>query len=191
MTQAENPADGVRAELFRAAEAALTRLAPALPPAAADFLRRLHGAVPTAELAATPPEALAEAASSLFGFAQARRPGETRLRVLPPGPGRGATAVAEIVTDDMPFLVDSVLAALAVRGRVVRQLLHPIVPVTRDSNGALISLGQADAEALVQEHGGSVEIDCQFCNERYLFDAADVLQLFIDGSIEAPSDTRH
>lgn len=59
------------------------------------------------------------------------------------------------------------------------------------SSRALISLGQADAEALVQEHGGSVEIDCQFCNERYLFDAADVLQLFMDGSIEAPSDTRH
>ena len=59
------------------------------------------------------------------------------------------------------------------------------------SSRALISLGQADAEALVQEHGGSVEIDCQFCNERYLFDAADVLQLFIDGSTDAPSDTRH
>ncbi|HLA29395.1 MAG TPA: Hsp33 family molecular chaperone HslO [Pseudomonas sp.] len=56
---------------------------------------------------------------------------------------------------------------------------------------ALISLGQADAEALVREHNGRVEIDCQFCNERYLFDAADVLQLFIDGSTEAPSDTRH
>ncbi len=59
------------------------------------------------------------------------------------------------------------------------------------SSRALISLGQADAEALVQEHGGQVEIDCQFCNERYLFDAADVLQLFIDGSSDAPSDTRH
>ena len=59
------------------------------------------------------------------------------------------------------------------------------------SSRALISLGQADAEALVREHGGSVEIDCQFCNERYLFDAADVLQLFIDGSTDAPSDTRH
>lgn len=56
---------------------------------------------------------------------------------------------------------------------------------------ALISLGQEDAEALVREHNGRVEIDCQFCNERYLFDAADVLQLFIDGSSEAPSDTRH
>ncbi|MCU1718537.1 Hsp33 family molecular chaperone HslO [Pseudomonas sp. 5P_3.1_Bac2] len=63
---------------------------------------------------------------------------------------------------------------------------------SRERSGrALISLGQADAQALVQEHGGSVEIDCQFCNERYLFDAADVLQLFVDGGTEAPSDTRH
>jgi glutamate dehydrogenase len=71
-------------------------------------LARLHAAVPTAELAATAPEALAEAAASLFGFATIRRPRETKVRVLPPGPGRGALAVAEIVTDDMPFLVDSV-----------------------------------------------------------------------------------
>ncbi|MDX1300190.1 MAG: Hsp33 family molecular chaperone HslO [Pseudomonas sp.] len=63
---------------------------------------------------------------------------------------------------------------------------------SRERSGrALISLGQTDAEALVQEHGGSVEIDCQFCNERYLFDAADILQLFIDGSSDEPSDTRH
>jgi molecular chaperone Hsp33 len=63
---------------------------------------------------------------------------------------------------------------------------------SRERSGrALISLGQADAEALVREHGGSVEIDCQFCNQRYLFDGADVLQLFIDGSTETPSDTRH
>ena len=59
------------------------------------------------------------------------------------------------------------------------------------SSRALISLGQADAQALLLEHGGHVEIDCQFCNERYLFDAADVLQLFIDGGTDAPSGTHH
>ncbi|KRW61316.1 Hsp33 family molecular chaperone HslO [Pseudomonas sp. TTU2014-080ASC] len=63
---------------------------------------------------------------------------------------------------------------------------------SRERSGrALISLGQTDAQALVREHGGSVEIDCQFCNQRYLFDASDVMQLFIDGSTEEPSDTRH
>lgn len=56
---------------------------------------------------------------------------------------------------------------------------------------ALISLGQADAELLLDEHGGQVEIDCQFCNQRYRFDAADVAQLFAGGGSDAPSDTRH
>jgi glutamate dehydrogenase len=52
--------------------------------------------------------------------------------------------VVEIVTEDMPFLVDSALAALALRGRTVRQLLHPIIPVRRDGDGALLTLGEAE-----------------------------------------------
>lgn len=59
------------------------------------------------------------------------------------------------------------------------------------SANALVSLGQADAEALVEEQGGAVVIDCQFCNQRYRFDAADVAQLFAGGGSRAPSETRH
>lgn len=59
------------------------------------------------------------------------------------------------------------------------------------SGNALVSLGLEDAQQLVIEHGGAVEIDCQFCNERYLFDAADVAQLFAGAGVESPSDTRH
>lgn len=59
------------------------------------------------------------------------------------------------------------------------------------SAGALISLGQHDAEQLRAEQGGSVTIDCQFCNEQYRFDAADIAQLFAGAGIEGPSDTRH
>jgi len=43
----------------------------------------------------------------------------------------------------------------------------------------------------VAEQGGSVSIDCQFCNEKYTYDAADVAQLFAGGGSDAPSDTRH
>lgn len=56
---------------------------------------------------------------------------------------------------------------------------------------ALISLGEPDALALVAEQGGTVEIDCQFCNERHLFDIADIVQLFAGGRVDAPSDSRH
>ncbi len=59
------------------------------------------------------------------------------------------------------------------------------------SGNALISLGLDDARELVAEHGGSIEIDCQFCNERYRFDVADVEQLFAGGGVDAPPDTRH
>ncbi len=59
------------------------------------------------------------------------------------------------------------------------------------SANALVSLGLEDAQQLVQEHNGTIEIDCQFCNERYLFDATDVAQLFAGGGVDSPSDTRH
>ena len=56
---------------------------------------------------------------------------------------------------------------------------------------ALSSLGEADAQKVIEENGGQISIDCQFCNERYVFDAADVAQLFTDGSSNEPSPTRH
>ncbi len=59
------------------------------------------------------------------------------------------------------------------------------------SAGAMVSLGEEDALKLIEEQGGEVVIDCQFCNERYRFDAADVTQLFHGGGSRRPSDTRH
>jgi len=72
------------------------------------------------------------------------------------------------------------------------QKLHFRCSCSRErSANALVSLGMEDAQNLVVEHGGNIEIDCQFCNQRYLFDAADVTQLFAGAGIETPSDTRH
>ncbi len=59
------------------------------------------------------------------------------------------------------------------------------------SGNALVSLGEHDAKQLVEECGGKVEIDCQFCNERYFFDASDVAQLFAGGGTDTASETRH
>ena len=49
----------------------------------------------------------------------------------------------EIVNDDMPFLVDSVLAELAERGVEVRFVVHPVLTVERDEAGRLIAFGGA------------------------------------------------
>jgi glutamate dehydrogenase len=138
------PEGGARAELLRAAAEALRRQAPSLPPDAVLLLHHLFAALPTAELAAEPAERLADAAASLYAHAAQRRPGEAKLRLLPPGPGRGGAALAEIVTDDMPFLVESVLAALALSGRAARRLLHPVLRARRDAEGRLLALDEAE-----------------------------------------------
>ncbi|MEI6158671.1 MAG: phage capsid protein, partial [Roseococcus sp.] len=138
MPEAPLTADPVREEVLRAA-------ADGLSPEAARLLPALYAALPVTELAARPPEALREAAASLAALAQKRAPGEVKLRLTPPASGRGAHGVAEIIADDMPFLVDSVLAALTREGRVVREFLHPVLNVTRDAAGGLLALGQGEA----------------------------------------------
>lgn len=59
------------------------------------------------------------------------------------------------------------------------------------SANALSSLGQVDAFNLLDEQGGQISIDCQFCNNRYEFDLADITQLFAGGGSDRPSQTRH
>lgn len=56
---------------------------------------------------------------------------------------------------------------------------------------ALVSLGEEDVTDLLAEQNGSITIDCQFCNQRYLFDSADVKQLFTTGDSAEPSPTQH
>lgn len=43
---------------------------------------------------------------------------------------------------------------------------------------ALTLLGEADVKALLDEHGGKVNVNCDFCNQHYAFDAIDVALLF-------------
>ncbi len=136
------PQDSARAELLRAATQTLRQLAPAVPPDAGRLLASLYAGLSTAELAGETPDIIATATASLWSLAQDRQPGAARLRVIPPGSGSGPHAVVEIVTDDMPFLVDSALAVLTKSGRVVRKLLHPIMPMCRDAAGHLHGIGQ-------------------------------------------------
>ncbi|MEO8548050.1 MAG: NAD-glutamate dehydrogenase domain-containing protein, partial [Sphingomicrobium sp.] len=53
------------------------------------------------------------------------------------------------INEDMPFLVDSVAAAIAARGLAVHRLLHPIVPITRDSSGKLKQVGEGPPESII------------------------------------------
>ena len=50
------------------------------------------------------------------------------------------TRVVEVVTDDMPFLVDSVTAELSRHGRAIHLVVHPQFVVRRDVTGTLIEV---------------------------------------------------
>jgi glutamate dehydrogenase len=54
--------------------------------------------------------------------------------------GQARHTVIEIVTDDMPFLVDSVTAALETRNLDIHLLVHPIVVVRREPLGRLLEV---------------------------------------------------
>ena len=59
---------------------------------------------------------------------------------------RTAGTIVQLVTDDMPYLVESVTAELSRSGLQVHRVVHPIVVVSRDVAGGLRDI-LPDAEA--------------------------------------------
>ncbi|HEY0959025.1 MAG TPA: NAD-glutamate dehydrogenase domain-containing protein [Novosphingobium sp.] len=57
--------------------------------------------------------------------------------------GRRLTRIA-VVNDDMPFLVDSISAAIDAQGLPIDRLLHPICMVERDGKGVLTGIAASD-----------------------------------------------
>ncbi|HEX3733192.1 MAG TPA: NAD-glutamate dehydrogenase, partial [Mycobacteriales bacterium] len=111
--------------------------------------------VPDSEISGRSGDELGAAVTSHVEFAIRRLPGQPLLRVLPDLTGAvaendddalAAPSLIEIVTDDMPFLVDSVSSELARLGVGIRLLIHPQLVVHRDALGALQEV-YADTEA--------------------------------------------
>ena len=54
----------------------------------------------------------------------------------------------------------------------------------------LLSMGSDEAHNILEEHG-SIEVDCEFCNAHYLFDAVDVEAIFASPSPAEIRNTKH
>src|SRR5215510_9813723 len=106
--------------------------------------------------------ALAEAA---WRFLAERKPGAPKIRLEAPaaaGEHLRSISVLEIINDDMPFLVDSVLGELAERGVEVLLVAHPVISVTRDAAGRVTSFGgtsngAARRESVIHIHIGRID----------------------------------
>jgi glutamate dehydrogenase len=86
---------------------------------------------------------LAEAAWAHLAF---RKPGVPKIRFDAPATTSDDRrlrdiSVLEIINDDMPFLVDSVMTELTGRGVDIRLVVHPIFAVERDAAGKLVAFG--------------------------------------------------
>ena len=104
------------------------------------YLRAYYRHVPVEDLAVAGPGPVAAAALEQARLAGRRPQGRALVRVRPAGspaafdPGR---RVVNIITDDMPFLVDSVTMELARHGLDSDHILHPQLLVRRDVAGTL------------------------------------------------------
>jgi glutamate dehydrogenase len=106
----------------------------------ACYLRAYYQRVATEDLA--PPSRLAAAAQAHARLGQTRPQGRALVQVREPGdalvhPVSRAGLVVDIVTDDMPYLVDSVTTELNRHEAEIRLLVHPLLRVRRDVAGTL------------------------------------------------------
>src|ERR671924_768672 len=125
---------------------------------AESFVRQYYRWVAPEDLADRSPLDVYGLALAHFNLARLRPPGTTKVRVYNPefeehGWQSTHTAV-EVVTDDMPFLTDSVAAELNRRGFGVHVVIHPVMSVRRDDDGRLsevLAAQPAGADAAIAE----------------------------------------
>ncbi len=124
------------------------------------FLSHYYRHVATEDLVTRRPEDLLGAALSHKATAAHRPVGTANVNVFTPTVEEQGWScdhtVIEIVTDDMPFIVDSVNVELARQERVVHLLIHPQLVVRRDAAGELEDILGVDAMTS-SEFGAGVE----------------------------------
>src|SRR3954453_7400664 len=134
-----------------------------------SFLPLMFAGGPAEDLVRYESRELAELAESAWQFLQQRKPGPPKIRFESrPGPIGAervkSVSIIEMINNDMPFLLDSVMAELTEQGIDVRLVLHPIFTVERDHTGTLIgfrgdgpAVGAAQRESFIHIHVERIE----------------------------------
>src|SRR3546814_20066080 len=86
---------------------------------------------------------------------QQRQAGRASVRVLSPADVQAGRSLLQIITDDMPFLVDTVSMIVSTKLQI-HAVIHPVLKVVRDASGKLQGLGGASG---VSESVMHFEID--------------------------------
>ena len=139
-------------------------------PLEADQLEQLLGVyyrhISPADLEEHDPQDLLGALVAHWRLMRRRRPDEAVVRVYNPEQEehgwRSNDTVVEIVAPDMPFLVDSLSAALNRKGMTISLTIHPVFTVMRDSKGRLTGVQESGSG----EFAGSTEAVIRFHVDR-------------------------
>src|SRR6185312_12119504 len=133
--------------LLEQAGATLKNIDPQVP---ATFAAQLYGRTVPEDLLRYGAVDLAMLAARAYALLQERDAGAPKIRCasvdLTDSGDRRSIGVVEIVNDDMPFLLDSVMGELAERRIVVRLVAHPVIGVERDG-ARLVAIGGPGAGA--------------------------------------------
>ena len=129
----------------------------------AGFLPACYQELPDFDLAARDDDDLYAVARAHLDVGRVRRPGETLIRVLSPNRDRDGWSsdrtIALLVTDDAPFLVDTVRIALERHDVTTHLLVHPMLHVRRTPEGELVEVVDGGASDTIVEAWTQVEID--------------------------------
>ena len=127
------------------------QLADQSPDSYEEFVRQYYHWVPAKDLADRDQVDLCGAVVAHWRTARQRDRGEAKVRVYNPDRERDGWSspytVVEIVSDDMPFIVDSVTMELSRQGCNIELMIHPVMRVVRDGDGELTQVLEPSAVA--------------------------------------------
>ena len=158
--------------------------------AALAFIAAYYAGVSLEDLAEHRPDDLYGAAAAHLNLARRRAPGEAKVRVYNPEieqhGWQSTHTIVEIVTEELPFLVDSVRMVLNARGYTSHLVIHPVLGVRRDEDGrieAMIPVEDSGGEGTGIEAAIHIETDRQ--TEQETLDAVADEMLSVLGDVRA------
>jgi glutamate dehydrogenase len=118
--------------------------------AAKSFAQQAAGDIRADELPELTAEEVSANLADFWAFGERRRGQAPHVRVAPViGEKAAGLDRLEIVQDDCPFLVDSVMGEIADQGLSVRAMVHPIVETARNGSGVRGEDGKPRRESMI------------------------------------------
>lgn len=140
------------------------KVSPALQESAAVFAKIYYANVALEDLTEISLDALVTSVFAMWEFCLNRTPGQAKIRIYSEkreikGHHPLSQMIVEIVNDNMPFIVDSVIGAINSLGYSTHLVIHPVMKVERDKTHTLTAVLTHPQE----EHNGSYEslIHCE------------------------------